>query len=49
MDLEAQLLPGTLEHALNHLLDHEIDPNDFDARFSNDVTGASAYGQLHGS
>ncbi len=43
MDLEAQLLPGTLEHALNHLLDHEVDLSDFDARFANDDTGASAY------
>ena len=24
VDLEAQLLPGTFEHALNHLLDREI-------------------------
>ena len=43
VDLEAQLLPGTLEHALNHLLDHEVDLSDFDARFANDDTGASAY------
>ena len=43
VDLEAQLLPGTLEHALNHLLDHEVDLGDFDARFANDDTGASAY------
>ena len=43
VDLEAQLLPGTLEHALNHLLEHEIDLSGFDARFSNDDTGASAY------
>ena len=43
VDLEAQLLPGTLEHALNHLLDHEIDLSGFDARLNNDDTGASAY------
>jgi transposase len=43
VDLEAQLLPGTIEHALNHLLDHEIDLSGFDARFRNDETGASAY------
>ena len=24
VDLRKQLLPGTIEHALNHLLDHEI-------------------------
>jgi hypothetical protein len=30
-------------HALNHLLDHEIDLSGFDAHFRNDETGASAY------
>ncbi len=41
--LRRQLLPGTIEHALNHLLDHEIDRSGFDAKFCNDETGASAY------
>ena len=43
VDLARQLLPGTFEHALNHLLDHEIDLSGFDARFCNDETGATAY------
>jgi Transposase and inactivated derivatives len=43
VDLERQLLPGTFEHALNHLIDHELDLSGFDARFSNDLTGAAAY------
>ena len=43
VDLQAQLLPGTFEHALNHLLDHEIDLSAFDARFKNDETGATAF------
>lgn len=43
VDLQRQLLPGTIEHALNHLLDHEIDLSRFDARFCNDTTGAAAY------
>lgn len=30
-------------HALNHLLDHNIDLSHFGARFRNDDTGASAY------
>ena len=42
VDLERQLLPGTFEHALNYLIDHEIDPSGFDARYRNDLTGASA-------
>jgi len=25
VDLQKQLLPGTIEHALNYLLDHQID------------------------
>ena len=33
VDLARQLLPGTFEHALNHLLDHEVDLAHFDARF----------------
>jgi len=43
VDLSRQLRPGTFEHALNHLLDHEIDLSNFDARFCNDDTGAAAY------
>jgi transposase len=41
--LSDQLLPGTFEHALNHLLDHELDLSGLDARFCNDATGAPAY------
>ena len=43
VDLRRQLLPGSFEHALDHLLDHEIDLSALDARFKNDETGASAY------
>ncbi len=43
IDLARQLPPGTFEHALNHLLDQELDLSGFDARFCNDATGASAY------
>ena len=43
VDLARQLLPGTFEHALNHLLEHAIDLSAFDARFRNDATGATAY------
>ena len=43
VDLRRQLLPGTFEHALDHLLDHEIDLSALDARFRNDETGARAY------
>ena len=43
VDLKRQLLPGSFEHALDHLLDHEIDLSAWDARYKNDETGASAY------
>jgi transposase len=43
IDLARQLLPGTFEHALNHLLDHAIDLSHFDGRIKNDATGATAY------
>jgi transposase len=43
VDLSRQFLPGTFEHALNHLVDHELDLSHFDARYRNDRRGASAY------
>jgi transposase len=43
VDLARQLLPGTFEHAVNHLLDEAIDLSAFDERFRNDETGAPAY------
>lgn len=43
VDLQRQLLPGTIEHSLNYLLDHQIDLTGLDARFRNDATGAAAY------
>ena len=43
VDLQQQLLPGSFEHALNHLIDHELDLSRFDTRYKNDLTGASAY------
>ena len=43
VDMEKQLLPGSFEHAVHHLLDHEFDLSLFDARYRNDQSGASAY------
>jgi len=43
IDLAKQLLPGTFEHAVHHLMEHELDLSSVDARFHNDVTGATAY------
>jgi transposase len=41
--LSEQILPGTFEFALDHLVDHELDLSALDARFCNDATGATAY------
>ena len=43
VDLARQLLPGTFEHALNYLIDHELDLSAFDAHYRNDAEGAPAY------
>lgn len=43
VDLERQLIPGTFVHALNHLIEHELDLTSFDARYANDRAGAAAY------
>ena len=43
VDLQQQLLPGTIEHALHYLLDHDIDLSALDANYKNDTTGATAY------
>ena len=43
VDLTRQLIPGTFEYALHHLLDHEIDLSAIEARYDNDEVGASAY------
>lgn len=43
--LEQQLQPSSFEHALNHLIGHEM-PDElaaFDRHYHNDATGASAY------
>jgi hypothetical protein len=42
VDLSRQLVPGTLEYALHHLLEHEIDLTEIEARYRNDEVGASA-------
>lgn len=43
VDLARQLLPGTFEHALDYLIDHELDLQGFDTHYRNDETGAPAY------
>ena len=40
---ENQILPGTFEYTLNHLVDNELDLSIFNDRFKNDESGAPAY------
>jgi transposase len=41
--LDSQLIPGSFEHALDVLIDTEVDLSGIEARFRNDETGAPAY------
>lgn len=43
LDFDRQILPGTFEHALRHLVDHELDLEGFHRRYNNDVQGAVDY------
>jgi len=43
VNLERQLVPGSLEFAIHYLVDQEIDLSGFEARFKNDEEGRPAY------
>ena len=43
VSFEQQILPGTFEHTLSELIDHEFDLSVFEAQYQNDQTGAPAY------
>ena len=43
VDFDRQVLPGSFEHALCHLVDHELDLQPFHARYQNDDHGAPAF------
>lgn len=43
VDFEAQILPGTFEHAVSVLVDQELDLTPFIETYRNDDTGAPAY------
>ena len=40
--LQQQIQPGTIEHTINYLVDHEIDLRVFETHYCNDDTGAPA-------
>jgi len=41
--LQDQLVPGTIEHAIDWIIDHEIDVGGFDTAYANDDGGRPAY------
>ncbi len=43
VDFARQILPGSFEYALCHLIDRELDLSELEARYGNDETGAPAY------
>lgn len=43
VDLSRQLIPGTFEFAVHHLLDQEIDLSEIESRYCNEQVGAAAY------
>ena len=43
VSLTDQLMPGTLEFAINTLVEERLDVSQFDKRYNNDETGRSAY------
>ena len=43
VDFDKQLMAGSFEHALCHLVDHELDLSEFRARYQNHDEGAAAY------
>lgn len=43
VDFDRQVIPGSFEHALCHLVDHELDLSTFHKRYKNDEEGAPAF------
>ena len=43
VNFQQQILPGSFEYALNHIVDNELDLSVFAPRYKNDSTGAPAY------
>ena len=42
ISLAEQLVPGTLEHAIHHIIEERVDTSFFDERYNNDETGSRA-------
>jgi len=42
ISLAEQLMPGTLEYAIHHIVEERLDMSIFDERYNNDATGRKA-------
>jgi len=42
INLSEQIIPGTFEYTVNHLIDKKLDLSIFDRKYNNDYTGAPA-------
>ena len=43
IDFSQQIIPGTFEYALSHIVDSHLDLSTFDSGYNNDLRGAAAY------
>lgn len=43
VDFDQQVFPGSFEHALCHLVDHELDLTTCHSRYNDDTDGAPAF------
>jgi hypothetical protein len=43
VNFDEQILPGSFEHTLSYLIEHELDLTVFESRYRNDEGGAPAY------
>lgn len=43
VSLDQQLMPGTLEYAIHHVIEERVDTSIFDEKYCNDETGRRAY------
>jgi hypothetical protein len=43
LSFSQQIFPGSFEHTLHHIVDHELDLSIFDSHYRNDHCGAPAW------
>lgn len=46
VSFDRQILPGTFEYTLNHLIDHDVDLSVFDGQYQNDESRSNVPGTV---